>query len=281
MGRDSSAPARFRRFLRRTLRPAVAHFEMAQAAVRFRLKPSARQTHEPHFLVIGGQKCGTTWLARMLRFHPQLGLPRRKELHFFDDNWWRGLDWYRLQFRGLAGRIRGEVTPAYSILPVERIRAVRALNPGMRLVLILRHPVERAWSHAEMGLVRNRRRTIADVPEPLLLRHLESAGVLSRSRYSVILRNWLEVFPVEQLHIEFFESIAGEPRPLLTRILAHIGADPDLMPWDQLPLRQRLNANAGRDIPVRYHARLRELLADELISLREMLPRSEVLNWKL
>jgi len=273
--------SRLRRLLRRTFRPAVRRFEMAEAAVLFRLNPSARPAHLPQFLGIGGQKCGTTWLDKMLRFHPHLGLPRRKEVHFFDSNYWRGVDWYRFHFRGMTGKLRGEITPAYAILPVDRIREVYAVNPAMRLVLILRHPVERAWSQSEMALARNRRRPVADIPEADFLRHLESEAVLSRSRFSVILRNWLEVFPAEQLHIEFFESIATEPRELLIRILTHIGADPAPMPWQDVPLHQRLNANPGRDIPEKYHARLRELLSDEMATLRELLPRPEVLGWEL
>lgn len=129
-------------------------------------------------------------------------------------------------------------------------------------------------------MIRNRRRQIEDVPEAEILRQLESDGVLSRSRYSIILRNWLEVFPVEQLRIEFFESIASEPKALLTRVLTHLGADPAVMPWDQVPLREVLNANAGRDIPEKYRARLRELLADEFVALRQVVPRPEVLSWR-
>lgn len=253
---------------------------MAEAAVFFRFRPAKRSSHHPDFLGIGGQKCGTTWLDSMLRHHPDIGLPRRKEVHFFDGNLWRGLDWYRFQFRGLESRIRGEFTPAYSILPVSLIRQVYALNPAMRLVLIVRHPIERAWSHVEMGLVRNRRKQVSQVAEADLLRQIETPGVLDRSRFSVILRNWLEVFPSSQLHIEVFENIEREPQALLTRVLTHIGADPARMPWDRLRLTERLNANAGREIPPRCHERLRELLAGEFTALGEMLPRPEVLRWK-
>lgn len=278
--RGTSAASRFRRFLKRTFRPAAGRLQMAEAAIFFGLKPAARSTHLPHFLGIGGQKCGTTWLDYMLRFHPQIGLPRRKEIHFFDGNFWRGLDWYRLHYRGLGGTIRGEVTPSYSILPVERIREVHSVNPAMRLVLIMRHPVERAWSQIEMGLVRNRRRTIAEVPDAEFLRQVENAGVLARSSYSLMLQHWLEVFPADQLHLEFFESIATEPRPLLTRILTHVGADPARTPWERMPLGQKINANAGRDIPEPCRTRLRELLADEITALHQILPRPEVLNWR-
>jgi hypothetical protein len=279
-GRASDVSSRVARFVRRTIRPAALRLEMAEAALFFRFRPEQRATHQPDFLGIGGQKCGTTWLDSMLRQHPDVGLPRRKEVHFFDGNFWRGLDWYRFQFRGLKSRIRGEFTPAYSILPVSRIREVAALNPAMRLVLVVRHPVERAWSHVEMGMIRNRRRTIAQVAEADLLRQIESPGVLDRSRFSVILRHWLEVFPPSQLHIEVFENIEREPRALLTRVLTHIGADPGRMPWEQLRLNERLNANAGREIPARCHERLRELLADEIRALGELLPRPEILSWK-
>ena len=279
-GRAGDVSSRLARFLRRTVRPAAMRLEMAEAALFFRLRPDKRTTHQPDFLGIGGQKCGTTWLDSMLRHHPDIGLPRRKEVHFFDGNFWRGLDWYRFQFRGLEKKIRGEFTPAYSILPVSLIREVAALNPAMRLVLVVRHPVERAWSHVEMGMIRNRRRTVSQVAEADLLRQIESPGVLDRSRFSTILGNWLEVFPATQLHIEIFENIEREPKALLTRVLAHIGADPDRMPWEQLRLHEKLNANAGREIPPRCHERLRELLADEFTALGAMLPRPEVLGWK-
>ena len=278
-GRASDPASRFARFLRRSWRPAAARIEMARAAVFFRRHPEARLTHQPDFLGIGGQKCGTTWLDRMLREHPQVGLPRRKEVHFFDGNRWRGLDWYRFQFRGLEKKIRGEFTPAYSILPLSLIREVAALNPAMRLVLVVRHPVERAWSQVEMGMIRNRRRTVSQVAETDLLRQIETPGVLDRSRFSVILNRWLEVFPPSQLHIEIFENIEREPRALLTRVLTHIGADPGRMPWDRLRLGERLNANAGRAIPPRCHDRLRELLGGELTALGEMLPHPEVQRW--
>lgn len=233
----------------------------------------------PRFLGIGGQKCGTTWLDSMLGFHPGLRLPDRKEVHYFDGNYWRGEDWYFFQFRGRDGVVPGEITPSYSILPVERIREVCALNPAMRLVLIVRNPVERAWSHVEMSLIRNRRRRLEDISGDVIVRQLESEPVLSRSRFSRIIANWRSVFPADQLLVEVFDDIAANPRALLTRVLQHIGADPRLMPWDAMPLSRRLNANAGRTIPPRYHDRLRELLQDEITALQALVPRPEVLTW--
>ena len=71
---------------------------------------------DPNFLLIGAQKAGTTWISAMLREHPQIFLPQRKELHFFNrrDNYERGLEWYRAQFGQHQGEPAiGECTPNY------------------------------------------------------------------------------------------------------------------------------------------------------------------------
>src|SRR5688572_26171231 len=71
---------------------------------------------DPNFLVIGAQKSGTTWLAEMLRQHPDVYTSPKKELHYFDlkANYALGIDWYRQQFAGETGqRAIGECTPNY------------------------------------------------------------------------------------------------------------------------------------------------------------------------
>ena len=110
------------------------------------------------FLVAGVQKGGTTALHDQLRLHPALGLPADKELHHFDDE---AIDWsapdhagYHDHFSGLEGRARlGEATPVYIYWPpsLERIARYRA---DMRLILVFRDPVERAWSHWRMEKAR-------------------------------------------------------------------------------------------------------------------------------
>ena len=76
-------------------------------------------------LIVGAPKCGTTALYHYLRQHPQIFMPERKELHFFDNKWDRPLREYARHFEGAGGRVKGEITPAYGILPPERIRYLR------------------------------------------------------------------------------------------------------------------------------------------------------------
>lgn len=110
------------------------------------------------FLVAGVQKGGTTTLARHLADHPAIGLARRKEVHFFDDE---KRDWtapmaadYHQAFRFAAGcRLHGECTPAYVFWDPAHDR-IRAYNPAMRFVLVFRDPIDRAFSHWSMEYAR-------------------------------------------------------------------------------------------------------------------------------
>lgn len=104
----------------------------------------------PTFLGIGVPRAGTTWLHELLGSHPEVYVPsRRKELSFFDLHYGRGLKWYQKFFpaepeRGRY-RVVGEITPYYYYCEAcpERIARVGVRN----LVLMLRHPVDRAWSY--------------------------------------------------------------------------------------------------------------------------------------
>ena len=115
----------------------------------------------PTFLVIGAQKCGTTWLGKMLCQHPQVCGPAKKELHFFNkpENYQKGLKWYIRQFSTVpCAKATGEFTPNYfwtydgnktmcdqNILE-DIPKLVHDFNPDMKLILLIRNPVNRAIS---------------------------------------------------------------------------------------------------------------------------------------
>lgn len=101
------------------------------------------------FLIAGTQKGGTAALAQFLAQHPQIFISRQKELHFFDtDTYFRGATpdyaWYHQHFEGSEGyRAVGEATPIYMSWPAAAPR-IKAYNPAMKLIMILRNPAERA-----------------------------------------------------------------------------------------------------------------------------------------
>src|SRR5437016_5579333 len=101
----------------------------------------------PHFIIIGAQRCGTTSLFEYLARHPSFSLPSQKELHFFDYQYHNGADWYRKQFPLLLGGvITGEASPYYLLHP-HVPRRIRDWNPDVKLIVLLRNPVDRAYSH--------------------------------------------------------------------------------------------------------------------------------------
>ena len=104
----------------------------------------------PHFVIIGAKKCGTTFLYDLLIEHPHVESAAQKELHYFDRYFDQGIDWYRRCFpapKWIDGRttITGEATP---YLPTSSAAERMAkILPQARLIVLLRNPVDRAYSH--------------------------------------------------------------------------------------------------------------------------------------
>jgi hypothetical protein len=143
------------------------------------------------FLGIGAQKAGTTWLYEQLKRHSQLAFPLGKEAHF----WNRPHDpitiaRYVGRFADLTA-VAGEITPAYGILPVEIIREIHQQAPRLRLIYLIRNPIERAWSAALMALQRAEM-TIDEASDAWFSDHFHSAGSRQRGDYETCLRTWRE-----------------------------------------------------------------------------------------
>ena len=228
----------------------------------------------PDFLVIGGQRAGTTWLHHVLSANESVWLPPCKELHHFDavsrsvpcrpyryrehllsrarhcglaaargltrrrlrpdvalriEPVWdaryflkpgRSIAWYRSLFETPAarGRVTGEITPAYSVLPAEEVQAIAEAFPDLRILLILRDPVARAFSHALKDLAPGAARD----PERLTA-FLRSPGCFERSNWPAILDRWEAAFSGAVLALDF-ERIRTEPAAFLADVAAHIGA---------------------------------------------------------
>lgn len=224
----------------------------------------------PDFLGIGAQKAGTSWLYANLRRHPQIFLPEQKELHFWDRRYHRSLHYYAAKFRGGRGLVKGEITPAYSILPPERIAFIRRLLPELRLVLLLRNPVERAWSNAVMALVKRGGRPLETLTDDDFIRQFRRANSINKGSYSRILERWLLFYPREQLLVGYFEELRQEPENLLMRIFDFLGVDRPAS-LEEFPVRQRINVNPPAPLPDHLRQELRKLYQEELQNLYQIL----------
>jgi len=185
----------------------------------------------PTFLIIGSQKAGTTALYRVLRDHPQVTMARKKEVHFFihDRLYRRGMPRYERFFWGGKpdSLAIGEVTPGYICYPQVPERIHRSL-PGARLVLTVRHPVERA--HSQYWYARRH------LTEPLTFEQAVDAylaeeyragqpGYFSRGFYMRYLQRYLALFPREQILVLLFDELVAAPEATYERLFRFLGVD--------------------------------------------------------
>jgi hypothetical protein len=201
----------------------------------------------PDFLIIGEAKCGTTSLYDDLVDHRTVLEASVKEVHFFDLRYHRGLDWYRAQFplRWRTGRngsraLTGEASPYYMFHPHAPARIRQAL-PEIKLIVMLRNPVERAYSHYQHEF-RKGRETLtfeqAVRQEPARLRG-EQEKMLENPRYNSrdhrrhayvtrgiyvdSLQHVMRVFDRRQFLIVKSEDYFSAPDDTLRRVLEFLG----------------------------------------------------------
>jgi len=188
------------------------------------------------FLIAGVQKGGTTALYDYLRDHPDLEMSPVKEPHFFDDE--TGVDWarpdygpYEAQFSG-DGRLKGEATPIYTYWPGALERA-RTYNPGLKLIVLFRDPVARAWSHWRMETARGAETASfetcigpgrARVDDPAAPGCHRVHSYVERGFYAPQVERMLRLFPRAQCLFLRSADLRDDPGPILAAVCDFLGA---------------------------------------------------------
>ena len=187
------------------------------------------------FIVVGTQKAGTTSLDHYFRLHPDILMPTKKELHFFDDdeNYQKGENKYHHFFSydtTACKKIKGECTPIYMYWHNVMSRIYR-YNPKIKLIIALRNPMLRAWSHWSMEYTRGDEK--ADFGKALQLENqrLEQSlhrqhriySYVDRGYYARQLKHILQLFPKEQLFIFKSEELKKQPEKILDQLFVFLG----------------------------------------------------------
>lgn len=193
----------------------------------------------PGALVLGAPKAGTTTLARWLEVHGQAHLAPEKEVSFFDLHHTRGEGWYRSRFaRAEPGQLAVEATPAYLYIPAALDRAA-AMLPDARLVVLLREPADRVWSHywyfRMLGIETRRFARVlrdelddpTDTPGPGI-----PLGYLDMSCYVRHLPGVTARWPREQLLVLFTDDLRADPAATYARVCEHLGIAVEPPPAD-------------------------------------------------
>lgn len=212
-------------------------------ALRVYWRAQARDHLLPDFLIIGAQRAGTSSLYSYLRRNPLVGKARRKEIHYFDFKYDRGLDWYRSQFPTVAEKLAaerrvegefltGEASPYYLFHPLVPAR-VRETLPGVKLIALLRNPVTRAYSHYQLQCRRgNEQLSFEEAVERESERVREHRdpnraprrfSYLARGVYIDQLERWFSHFPAEQILVLRSEDLFEDPASVTETVSAFLG----------------------------------------------------------
>jgi Sulfotransferase domain len=180
----------------------------------------------PAFVVIGAMKSGTSSLHHYLRQHPEICMSRAKEPNFFIEarNFGKGADWYRSLFADHT-KVCGEVSPAYSKRHRHRGVPERlyGLVPQVRLIYILRDPIERMVSHYLHNRIHGREaRSLAAAISARSHRN----NYVRTSMYRFQLTGFLEHFSLERILLITAEDLKDDRIETLQRIFRFIGVDP-------------------------------------------------------
>lgn len=179
---------------------------------------------------IGAMRSGSTWLYEVLKCHPDIQLSESKEVQFFfmPGMLRHDLDWYEGLFKSEAGGelkpVRGEISPQYARLKAWQVKKIASVLPNLRLILTLRHPIERLWSQTLYDFGHLAHRDVSTVGGGEFLRQLERARSRLSSDYARTIEIWSTAFSREALHIGFFDQLRDDPQGFTNGVLKHLGA---------------------------------------------------------
>lgn len=256
----------------------ASHPELAQVTCNF------DKLREPDFIIIGSPRCGTTSLYKYITSHPQILSPAEKEICFFSEHFNRGMDWYYAHFFPKIDTqefLTGEATPTYLNHPVADKRLYQSL-PQVKLIIILRNPVARIFSHYQMWVRRGTEKRsfeeVINAEMEILAKATETdlenaiywkqCEYIDKSLYVYSMRRWLRLFPKEQFLILPSEDFYANPAVALQQVFAFLG-----VPDYQLAHYEKYNAALYQPAIDATHQRLTEFFQPYNDKLEEEMGR--------
>ena len=248
----------------------------------------------PDLFYLGPQRTGSTWLHANLSRHPEVHLHRDKETFYFSTLGRPEAPRYRFDYLEdyLASfregpielllknyhalrrcgsfyrpRVRGDFTASYGVLEEDVIAQIVRFRPDLRGIILVRDPVERAWSHAKKDLVRGRDRAADDVA---LLDFIRSPDQLRRADYRGIIDRWRRHLAPGRLFVAPYARIANEPAALLDDISNFLGIR-RLGGASRRHVTTRQNVTEGGGVPDHLRPEVEAALAPALASCADLL----------
>lgn len=199
-----------------------------------------------HFVCLGAQKSGTTYIANALRAHPEIQIPASKELYYFSPvgeynsgpnfsqcNFGRDLDWYIGQF-ATDGRKCGEISTHYLFDPACAAR-LKSAFPELRVFAVLRNPVDRAFSQYNMERYKTgkEKRTLSEI-----IHEEPDNEIIRRGLYAEQLKPYIDEFEPKNIRVYIFEDMVSDPVSFFDDLFDFLDVDRDFSPPAQ---QKRMN----------------------------------------
>ena len=180
----------------------------------------------PQALIIGVRKGGTRALIDMLKSHPQIK-SAKGEVHFFDKDemFLKGVDWYIKKMPYTTpDQITIEKSPSYFVTP-EAPQRIHHLSPTVKLILIVRDPIERAVSDYSQLFNPSRKQRNLTFDDFVLNKNRVDSGVsvIKVSTYDIHMVKWLRYFPLHQIHVANGDALILDPAPEIIRVQQFLG----------------------------------------------------------
>lgn len=191
--------------------------------------------------------------------------------YFLPRFWW----WYESLFSPQAGQICGEATPRYATLKERQIQKITARLPHLKIIYLLRDPVDRMWS--DVAMFHSKRfgeNGLSSSNRDSLVRFLNDPANLAHSKYAENLARWEKHLPATQIFVGFYDEISKNPESLLKQIFKFLAVDPSFEPPSDL-LKRRINKNDYPPMP----EGIREMLSMHLLGDLEMLSKKTQNEW--
>ena len=232
------------------------------------------------FLGIGAQKSATTTLDHQLRCHPDIGMPEyKKELHYFDKFSRKEILWpryarYESNWKTRGNKIYGEITPCY-IYWAPCMRRIKRYNSKMKILILLRNPIDRAFSHWNMEVKRGNENLSFEEAidrEAYRLKQTRTGqhiflSYLDRSRYKEQLRRVYKYFPKEQVQLIRYDSFIEDSNTELIKIFDFLRVRKDQFHFE--PFKKHVGIYDGGMAPS-THSKMIEIFDSEIKALEKL-----------
>lgn len=177
---------------------------------------------DPQFIVIGAHKCGTSWLFNCLYEHPEILIKEKIDYFFVAKKLDYGNEWYQSHFKDKRGSlmVKGELSTVY-LFSEESAKEIYNFNPEIKLIVMLRNPIERTYSHYLQDI------KMGEISKETSFESAISGNprMLEWGHYKKHLEGYEKYFSEEQLLIILFDDITKNPKGLIQKVYTFLDID--------------------------------------------------------